>query len=296
MRFCYLRSTTALRFFISVWLMLIGYSIKAQTTDTTVVDTVSMSNDSLTQINAEYDDTTVKHIYDTSQYFFNAKDSLHAVFAQQKFDRRFLIDSDVKDLKSEDEFWYVSAAEKLEDRLRSDAKFRDSLLAQKNKELPDENENSFLDSGWFNFLVWFIIISVFLAAVIYFLSQNKINLFSRNATSGAEDAEAIKDENIFSLNYHNLIQKAEKEKAYRIVIRLLFLQTLKLLNDASVILYQPDYTDLQYLQQLHQTKYYKEFFKLTNSYEYVWYGKFDISESQYTIMKNNFLKFQSSIT
>lgn len=298
MRRCFFKIITSLRFIISLWLTLLAFSASAQTTDTTMVDSVSMATtDSITQLNSDdYDDTTVKHIYDTSQYFFSTKNNPHTVFTTQKLAQRFLIDSDVQHLKSEDDFWYVHAAEKMEDRLRSDAKFRDSLLAEKNKPLTDEDGNSFLNSGWFSGLIWFLVIGVFLAAIIYFLFQNKINLFSHNATSGKEDEEDQKDENIFSLNYQQLIQKAEKEKSYRIVIRLLFLQTLKLLSDASVIQYQPDYTDLQYLQQLHHTKYYKEFFKLTNSYEYVWYGKFVISGDQYTIMKNNFLKFQSSIT
>ena len=75
----------------------------------------------------------------------------------------------------------------------------------------------------------------------------------------------------------------------------MFLQTLKLLSDTNIIHYQPDYTDLDYLQQLHQTKYYNEFFTVMRSYEYVWFGKFEVSTERYAAIKNDFLKLQYKI-
>jgi len=76
----------------------------------------------------------------------------------------------------------------------------------------------------------------------------------------------------------------------------MYLQILKLLSDTNRIQYQPDYTDLHYLQQLHQTKFYDEFSKAMRSYEYVWYGKFDISNERYMAIKNDFMKLQNKIT
>jgi len=155
-------------------------------TDTTIVDTISMAQiDSLTQPESadEYEDTTVKHIYDTSQYFFNWKDDFHQPYTKEKFAQRHLIDKTVNELKRDDDFWYVPAIEKIENRLKTDAAYRDSLLKAANKEIADENEKSFSQQRWFRFLMWFIIIGVFLTAVIYFLFQNKINLFSKEAAS-----------------------------------------------------------------------------------------------------------------
>ena len=268
-------------------------------TDTTIVDTISMAQiDSLTQPESadEYEDTTVKHIYDTSQYFFNWKDDFHQPYTKEKFAQRHLIDKTVNELKRDDDFWYVPAIEKIENRLKTDAAYRDSLLKAANKEIADENEKSFSQQRWFRFLMWFIIIGVFLAAVIYFLFQNKINLFSKEAASATNDSENEEHENIFELSYFKLIQKAETEQNYRVAIRLMFLQTLKILSDTNHIKYQPDYTNLDYLQQMHSSNLYKDFFKLTHHYEYVWYGKFEISAEKYAVVKNDFLMFQNKLT
>ena len=75
----------------------------------------------------------------------------------------------------------------------------------------------------------------------------------------------------------------------------MFLQTLKLLSDTNSIQYQPDYTNLHYLQQLHQSKFYNEFSKVSRSYEYAWYGKFEISAARYAAIKNDFVKLQNRV-
>jgi hypothetical protein len=290
----------------SLFILLITQKTNAQTsdsvyTDTNYVDTTSMTNIDPSSVGYDdqddgYVDTTVKHIYDTSQYFFNWKKYLDDPYTTEKFTQRHLIDAEVSALKKEDDFWYIPAIEKLETRLRNDPKFRDSLLHVRDRELMDENQKGLLYQPWFNTLLRIIIIGIFAAAIVYFLLQNKINLFSREAASSADETSEDQHEDIFSLSYTNLIQSAEKEKDYRIAVRLMFLQTLKLLSDTNIIHYQPDYTDLHYVQQLHQTKYYAEFFNVMRSYEYTWFGKFDVSTERYTAIKNDFLKLQHKIT
>ena len=276
--------------------------------DSNYVDTISMQHIDTVVVShhdeepAGYDDqddgyvdTTVKHIYDTSQYFFNWKDSINDLFVNKKINQRQLIDAEVDALKKDDDFWYIPVIEKLETRLKNDPKFRDSLLRVSDHELMDERETSFLYQPWFTTLMWIIIIGIFAAAVIYFLAQNKINIFSRESISSAGDEHDEDEEDIFHLSYTKLIQNAEKGKDYRGAIRLMFLQTLKLLSDINAIHYQPDYTNFDYLQQLNSSKHHDGFFDVMRNYEYVWYGKFDISTEQYTAIKNKFLKLQHKI-
>ena len=282
----------------------------AQTTDTNRVDTISMAHiDSVAASSAQntesagydneddgYVDTTVKHIYDTSKLFFNWKEYKDAAYTKEKIAQRYLIDKEVNELKQQDDFWYIPAIEKLEKRLKNDPKFRDSLLYKEEHELTDDNEKDFTQQSWFNSLIWCIIIGVFIAAIIYFLSQNKINLFSRESAAASDDTINEEHENIFQMSYGELIRKAEKEQNYRLAIRLMFLQTLKLLSDTNNIHYQPDYTNLHYLQQLNQSRLYNDFFKVMHSYEYAWYGKFNIPADRYALIKNDFLIFQHKIT
>jgi len=294
--FAFFYRTTALKNFIILSLILIAYKSNAQK-DTTVVDTVSMLNiDSLTSPETdEYIDTTVKHIYDTSEYFFNWKDSNQMLYTTNKIAQRHLVDNDVKQLKNQEDFWYVPAIEKIEDRLKTDAAFRDSLLKAGNNEITDENKKDFTQQTWFHFIIWFVIISVFLGAIIYFLLQNKISFFSKEAVSSSQSSETDAHEDIFNLAYNDRIKKAEAEQNYRVAVRLIFLQTLKLLSDTNHIKYQPDYTNLNYLQQLHQSNLYNDFSKVTRSYEYVWYGKFEISSEAYASLKKDFLMLQNKI-
>src|SRR6202008_5038202 len=156
-------------------------------------------------------------------------------YTQEKIAQRHLIDKDVNELKKQDDFWYIPAIEKLKTRLKNDPKFRDSLMHEKNNTLNGDQKNDITQQPWFNLLVWCIIIGVFLAAIIYFLLQNKINLFSKESVYAAEDENEREDEDIFHLSYTKLIQQAERENDYRVVIRLMFLQTLKILSETNTI-------------------------------------------------------------
>lgn len=266
--------------------------IEAPVADTELADEASIG---YYDQEGNYIDTTIKHIYDSSQFFFNWKSYYNDPFRDKKISPRRLADAEANALKKEDDFWYIPAIEKLEQRIESDPKFRDSLLKIQEHELTDANRTSFLYQPWFNMLLWIILIGIFAAAVIYFLIQNKISIFSKEAISAATDTTEEGHEDIFSLSYTKLIQQAEKDTDFRRAIRLLFLQILKSLNDTGTIQYQPDYTNLQYLQQLTQSRYYNEFFGVMRSYEYVWYGKFIISQEQYKAIKNDFLKLQNKI-
>lgn len=287
-----------IRFLIFIYLIFsFSLALHAQT-DTTIVDTVSFSKiDSLTQPdNDAYADTMQKHIYDTSQYFFNWKNDYRQLFKKEKTGALNLIDADVKALKAEKDFWYVTAVEKLEARLKTDPAYRDSLTKANLRGINDGAQKDFRQQTWFQFLIWFIIIATFLGAVFYFLLQHKINLFVPPSASAAQNDNEEMHENIFKLSYAQLLRNAEQEQDYRVGIRLLFLQTIKILSETKYIQYQPDYTNLHYLQQLHQSKLYNEFSLLIRSYEYVWYGKFELSHERYTSIKNSFLMFQHKIT
>ena len=120
--------------------------------DSNYVDTVSMQNIDTVAVSEDsgssgyddqddgYVDTTIKHIYDTSQYFFTWKDYSDDIFTKEKITPRHLIDEEVKSLKEADDFWYIPAIEKLETRLKNDPKFRDSLMNARNRRLLDEQQ------------------------------------------------------------------------------------------------------------------------------------------------------------
>jgi hypothetical protein len=91
------------------------------------------------------------------------------------------------------------------------------------------------------------------------------------------------------------IQEAIDQKNYHAAVRYLYLKTLYTLSDKEWIQFHPEATNSEYLNQMSQHKKNREFRFLTQVYEYVSYGKFEISEQQFTLVHHNFKSFQAAI-
>ena len=91
------------------------------------------------------------------------------------------------------------------------------------------------------------------------------------------------------------IKEAIDEKNFNDAVRYLYLKTLYRLNDKKWIQFHSQATNKEYLDQMSQHKRNKEFRFLTQVYEYVWYGKFEINEQQFVLVHNNFKSFQADI-
>jgi hypothetical protein len=178
----------------------------------------------------------------------------------------------VDSLKNDDAFWYANA------------------------KLKKEREESNTANGtpkWIKTAVWVIIIAAFLAALIWYLVSSNIVIFARTQKqimTEKEDEEL--EEDIFHINYQREIEKAIAGANHRLAVRLMFLRLLRNLSDKKVIQYRPERTNFDYLSQLSPTGYYNDFFKLARNYEYVWYGKFDISPEAFATIKNDFEIFE----
>ena len=258
--------------------------------DTTLTDTVTSSQ-------------SETHSYDTSQNLFNRKEDINQPYSQSKIQSRVRADKDVNELKKEDDFWYVKSIEKFKsspEAVRFDKAQRDSLSKKEKagtdtRQFPEEERYSINLPSWVGTLIWGIIIAIFLLAVGYFLLANKINIFSRSSSNNANTKADGEEIDLFKIPYHDLLQKAYSEKNYRLAVRILYLQTLKLLSEKNVIAFQADYTNMDYLQQLSHTMFYKDFFAITRHYEYVWYGGFTVSEPAFNTIRSDFNTIQNKI-
>ncbi len=251
--------------------------------------------------NAKEDTARTENSYDTSGYYFNWKEYPDDAYTSEKIKERISSDTTIQHFKNEDDFWYVKSIEdfkKNADRLLYDRKYRDSLT--KEGLLPpdeqvftqEQNSNAWYLQRWFVNMVWIIIISVFVAAIIYFLLSNKINLFSKNGVKTNLN-DAISEEGLFNVNYDQLVQKYTNEKNYRFAVRVLYLQLLQLLSERNIISLQPQFTNAHYLQQLQSSSLYQNFFTVTQHYEYIWYGEFTVSESSFQTVKKDFTDFKN---
>jgi hypothetical protein len=191
---------------------------------------------------------------------------------------RMLPDSVVKKLNADDDFWYVNYPFKKEER----------------KE--EKEDTPFTETTLFQTILWLVIIGGFAAFIIMYLSNSNVGLFRKtNKAIPAGEEGYSETDNIFEINYQREIDKAVSAGNYRLAVRLMFLQVLKNLSDKKVIQYKQDRTNFDYLLQVHSTKYYSDFFRLTRNYEYSWYGQFDIEQEKFTIIKNDFENFDRNL-
>lgn len=190
--------------------------------------------------------------------------------------------TEMEALKKQKAFWYAN---------------REINYTKDNK--PDSSGTepvSITRKPWFNTLMWIIILAAFIAVIIFYLSESQFSLFrrNRNVEAAAVTEPEEMPEDIFAIQYPKEIHKAIQQNNFRLAVRLHYLQLLKTLAARSVIRYQQDKTNLDYLQQLYKTPYYDLFFQVTRHYEYSWYGHFDVTADAYRMIREDFEKIENN--
>ncbi len=188
-------------------------------------------------------------------------------------------DSVVQGLQQQDAFWYANA----------------TIEKEKETEKPDLNYKPFSQRPWFKTILWLVIIVVFLGVVIFYLADSNFGMFRRNkkVQSGQDPDLNEMPEDIFAINYQKEIDKAVTNADYRLAVRLQYLRLLKNMTEKSMIRYQQDKTNMDYLMQLADTGYYHDFFRITRHYEYSWYGQFTVSAEAYRLITQDVEQFEN---
>jgi hypothetical protein len=194
---------------------------------------------------------------------------------------RKLPDSLVKKMQADDDFWYANSEIEKEKRKEDPAK--------------DNSYTPIGQRGWFQTLLLLVIIGAFAGALMVYLTGSNVRLFRKANKKIDTGEEEMITEDIFAINYQKEIDKAAANGNYRLAVRLMFLRLLKNMSERNIIQYKQDKTNLDYLLQLHPTRYYNNFFRITRNYEYSWYGQFEVSEEAYRIIRNDFDQFDNEL-
>ena len=136
-----------------------------------------------------------------------------------------------------------------------------------------------------------------IGAVIFFVYKvtrmNRLAMFSKDSTNAMP--YNIDSEDIHAIPFDEAINEALQNGNYRLAIRLLYLQNLKLLADKDLILWQPNKTNTDYLHELTNDSTKQVFKNVTNIFEYAWYGSHTVSNHDYSIMKDELTNFQNRL-
>ena len=147
------------------------------------------------------------------------------------------------------------------------------------------------------FKLRYLFLVVFVLYIISkLLKMNFSSLFFRRKKDKTNNIRStILEENIHELDFGNLIKQAIEEKNYRKAVRLHYLQILKQLNTKALIDWAINKTNKDYLEELKGRSLKKDFWELTYLFDYVWYGEFPISETDFKSAQQKFASFSKKV-
>jgi len=144
------------------------------------------------------------------------------------------------------------------------------------------------------YIIYFLkfLMYLFVSIGVYFFIKMILGkegrwLFKRNKNE-YNDPEFAIEEDIQSVNFEELIQKAVKEGDYRLAIKYQYFYLLRKLDASGVIKYDPQKTTYDYQLDLEDTQYNSIFSKAAYYYTYIWYGEFSIDAKEYQTTSNVF--------
>lgn len=120
--------------------------------------------------------------------------------------------------------------------------------------------------------IWVVVAVGAFLAIGYFLFKRHPELFVRSGVGKSVQYE-VTDDTIYGVDFHIEIDKAMERKDYREVLRLMYLQTLRILSDNHLLDWQPFKTPTQYVYEWRNL----DFRKMTNLFIRIRYGNFEAS-------------------
>ena len=165
---------------------------------------------------------------------------------------------------------------------------------KKSRKAPIQGLGELFNSGLVK-IVLYILFGGFLIYIIYLFIKNNDLSFKRNV----KDEEIVQEEpweNVQEFEDWELaLRQALKENDYRLATRIYYLQTLNILDKAGQIKYREDKTNWYYVQQLSNNSHYNDFMQLTRSFDYIWYGEYQISAEQFGVLESQFKNFHDRV-
>lgn len=144
----------------------------------------------------------------------------------------------------------------------------------------------------------FILFSLVALAIIYILyslfNNSEFNYFKRRNKKQNNEDQSWENITEFT-DWENALQKALDIPDYRLAVRVMYLETLQLLNSAELIKYEQEKTNWQYVEELGDTTFKKPFTLFTKYFDYVWYGNFEMTNKTFEEIKQIHSQLKQSV-
>jgi hypothetical protein len=251
------------RFFIGL-LLLIGCSAFAQTQDSVEPE-----------FDEEYTDSVSFEEYQPIEYPPDTLTIHPRDFSEDK----------VKELRADEDFNYAEAptvGESLWDRFwRWVGQFILELFGK------------MATTNWGNVLLYVLALVVLTVIVMAVLKVDAFRILAKG--DGSAVTKGVFHENIHEMDFDTLIKEAVANRDYRNAVRLVFLQSLKILADKQHINWQAGKTNHDYVDEVQTLDVKKGLGQLSYYFDYAWYGGFMISETQFSRLKTIFDSWRGTI-
>ena len=86
-----------------------------------------------------------------------------------------------------------------------------------------------------------------------------------------------------------------RENKYRLAVRFYYLLVLQKLSQKDIIDWQVQKTNADYVYEIKSEKLRKEFTKLTRIYDFIWYGNFDVNETDFLKAEKEFKQITATL-
>lgn len=136
-------------------------------------------------------------------------------------------------------------------------------------------------------------ISVILFIIYQILKGNTNNIFQK--TKNEKNIFSIETEDPHQINFDEAIRDALKKGDFNLCIRLLYLQSLKLLSDKNLINFKINKTNAAYILELTNHDVQKPFETLTRYFEQVYYGNMQSNQNDFDAMQEKFTKLTTQL-
>ena len=106
----------------------------------------------------------------------------------------------------------------------------------------------------------------------------------------SEEEELVKSENLSAL-----MQEAIENGQFRLAVRYYYLLSLRKLDELGLIQYEYQKTNRDYLDEITNKDIKNSFADNTKLYEFIWYGSFKVSESDFRLAEKGFIRMENSL-
>jgi hypothetical protein len=135
--------------------------------------------------------------------------------------------------------------------------------------------------------------------VIYLIVKSIMNkdgqwVFGKNSDRKIIRYEEI-EKNLHRLDFEKLIKEAVSSGEKRLSIRYYYLWLLKRMSEKSIIQWDAEKTNSDYLYEIQNEKLKDSFRYLSYLYNYIWYGEFEIDEATFEKAADTFQKTIQSL-